>query len=97
MLYVSDHGESLGAHGLYLHSIPYSIAPSTQTHIPMVLWMANSNDFGINAECMQKKSSLPVSHDNIFHTVLGLADIKTKAYDAEMDLAEACRTPTKLY
>ncbi len=97
MLYVSDHGESLGEHGLYLHSIPYSIAPSTQTHVPMMLWMANSNDFGINAECMQKKSSLPVSHDNIFHTVLGLADIKTKAYDAEMDLAEACRAPTKLY
>lgn len=97
MLYVSDHGESLGEHGLYLHSIPYSIAPSTQTHVPMVLWMANSMDFGINAECMQNKSKLPASHDNVFHTVLGLGGIQTSAYDAEMDLAASCRVPTKTH
>lgn len=91
MIYASDHGESLGEHGLYLHSMPYSIAPASQTHIPMVLWMANSHDFGINELCLRNAVNLPVSHDNLFHTILGMAGITTSAYDAGMDLSGKCR------
>lgn len=91
MIYVSDHGESLGEHGLYLHSIPYSIAPASQTHIPMVLWMANSHDFGIDELCLRKATNLPASHDNLFHTILGIAGITTSAYDVGMDLSGRCR------
>ena len=40
MIYVSDHGESLGENGLYLHGLPYSIAPDTQTHVPMIAWLS---------------------------------------------------------
>lgn len=95
MIYASDHGESLGEHGLYLHSIPYSIAPASQTHIPMVLWMANSHDFGIDEPCLRKAANRPVSHDNLFHTILGMAGIATSAYDASMDLSGECKNPLK--
>jgi lipid A ethanolaminephosphotransferase len=38
VLYMSDHGESLGEKGLYLHGMPYFIAPKEQTHVPSIAW-----------------------------------------------------------
>ena len=94
MLYLSDHGESLGENGLYLHGTPYMIAPSQQTHIPMVFWSSPSflSERGINRSCLaQNAQNKPYSQDNLFHSVLGVLDVNTKEYDPKLDLFHACR------
>ena len=93
MIYVSDHGESLGENGLYLHGLPYSIAPETQTHVPMIAWLSPgfSTSAAVNRSCVQAKSGDELSHDNLFHSVLGLLDVQTGVYKPARDLFEACR------
>ena len=58
MLYVSDHGESLGESGLYLHGVPYSIAPDVQRNVPFVMWLSPSfrRDFQIGQKCLRGRS-----------------------------------------
>jgi lipid A ethanolaminephosphotransferase len=94
LLYVSDHGESLGENGLYLHGLPYSIAPATQTHVPMISWLspAFSAAEGLSRACVRAKTDEPLSHDNLFHSVLGLLDVHTRVYKPERDLFEDCRS-----
>lgn len=93
MLYVSDHGESLGEKGLYLHGIPYAFAPAEQTHIPMVLWLSSSltSTGDVNARCVRGRADEQYSHDNLFHSVLGLLNVRTAAYRSEQDLFDGCR------
>ena len=91
MLYLSDHGESLGENGIYLHSLPYSIAPETQTKVPMVVWMPNNGDSGVDQACLRARANKPASHDNLFHTVLGLAAVETTIYNPALDVMSDCR------
>lgn len=93
MLYMSDHGESLGEHNLYLHGTPYLIAPDTQKHVPMLMWFSDGyqRDFGVDAACLARNQSKPYSHDNLFHSTLGLLDVTTSLYDAKQDLFKTCR------
>lgn len=93
LLYVSDHGESLGENGLYLHAAPDFMAPPEQTRVPMVLWLSAPfrAAMGLDAGCMAQVARQPASHDNYFHTVLGLMDIQTGARDAALDLTATCR------
>jgi len=94
MLYVSDHGESLGENGLYLHAAPYALAPQAQTHVPMLMWFGQQalSDLGIQRDCLQGKSGEPdLSHDNLFHSVLGLFEVKTSLYQPRLDIFHSCR------
>ncbi|WP_239326449.1 phosphoethanolamine transferase [Snodgrassella gandavensis] len=94
MWYFSDHGESLGENGMYLHATPYAIAPAEQTHIPMLLWV--NHDFArtsnLDMNCLRQYARQQAfSHDNIFHSVLGLMDVKTSEYQTQLDLFAPCR------
>lgn len=93
MIYMSDHGESLGEDGLYLHAAPYFIAPEEQTHIPFIAWF--SPDYAaatrLDTGCVRQNAGAPASHDNLFHTVLGMMGVKTEAYDASLDRFAGCR------
>lgn len=93
MLYVSDHGESLGENGLYLHGLPYAIAPEEQKRVPMMFWASESffREHGLDAGCLVASRQAPVNHDYIFHTVLGLFGIQTKTYQQSLDLFSSCR------
>ncbi|MGV6988968.1 phosphoethanolamine transferase [Testudinibacter sp. P80/BLE/0925] len=94
LYYVSDHGESLGESGMYLHGAPYSIAPKEQTRVPMIFWASDGwkQQTGLNTQCLQQQAdSNAYSHDNYFHSVLGLMEIKTEVYQAQQDLFAACR------
>jgi lipid A ethanolaminephosphotransferase len=93
LFYVSDHGESLGEGGLYLHGAPDFMAPEVQTHVPMVIWMSARfrASLALDQACMAKISEDSVSHDNMFSTVLGMLDVTTAARDAGLDLAGPCR------
>ncbi|MCG2576299.1 phosphoethanolamine transferase [Dechloromonas sp. XY25] len=95
LLYVSDHGESLGEKGLFLHGVPYKIAPDVQTKVPMVMWFSTGfpASFKLDDGCVGKVAATPLSHDNIFHTLLGLLDVKTSVYAREMDFSAKCRKP----
>lgn len=94
LIYLSDHGESLGENGLYLHSFPYSIAPEQQTHVPFIMWMSNTyQKFNhINIQCIKEYSSqVSFSHDNLFHTLLSIFDIQTKEYNKSLDILNDCK------
>ena len=94
LLYVSDHGESLGAMGLYLHGTPYKFAPDDQTRVPMQVWMSPgfTKEKGMNMECLQQKAAdTRYSHDNIFSSVLGIWDVKTSVYEKGLDIFSQCR------
>ncbi len=92
MLYLSDHGESLGEHGLYLHGAPYAIAPDEQTHVAMQLWAPDRFNArrGLDLDCIRNQADAPLSHDNFFHSVLGLADVATGVRKPALDLFAAC-------
>lgn len=92
MLYVSDHGQSLGEKGLYLHAMPYIIAPKEQTHIPAFMWFSDKFifNFGLNVKCLKSKTDLRLSHDNLFHSILGVFRIKTSIYNKNLDLFAEC-------
>jgi lipid A ethanolaminephosphotransferase len=93
LLYVSDHGESLGEAGLYLHGIPYAIAPRVQTHVPMISWLSSSftKSSGLLPTCLTARANEPLSHDHLFHSILGVLDVTTNAYRPERDFYARCR------
>lgn len=95
LIYMSDHGESIGEFGLYLHGAPYFMAPSQQTHVPYVLWLGKDAKTGINQPCLSKTATEEQSHDKLFHTVLGLMQVQTKLYSAPLDTLSACRLADK--
>lgn len=92
LIYLSDHGESLGENGLFLHGLPYAIAPDTQTRVPMVAWLSPGFAGARHADfrCLRARAAQPASHDNLFHTVLGVFAVNTHLYDASRDLFAGC-------
>jgi lipid A ethanolaminephosphotransferase len=92
MLWVSDHGESLGENNLYLHGLPYALAPDVQKHVPWVTWVSAgfSQRTGVGTECLRALRDAPVSHDNYFHAVLGLMQVQTSVYRRARDPYAAC-------
>ncbi len=92
LFYVSDHGESLGEGGLYLHGMPKLIAPDTQVRVPVVLWFGKTFD-DVDLPALQKKRDMRFTHANIFHTVLGFLEIETGVYQAGLDILQDARPP----
>ncbi|WP_394211394.1 phosphoethanolamine transferase EptA [Enterovibrio calviensis] len=93
MLYLSDHGESLGEDGIYLHGLPYSIAPEEQRKVPLIVWMSPSyqKDHGVNRQCLEKNAqTLSYSQDNLFHTLLGMMSVSTALYQPDLDIFAHC-------
>jgi lipid A ethanolaminephosphotransferase len=87
LLYVSDHGESLGENNLYLHGLPYAVAPREQTHVPMVIWLPLRHPL---SACLASQQGKPLSHDNLFHTVLGLVGVRAHEYQQALDMTAQC-------
>ena len=82
LVYVSDHGESLGENGNYFHGKPVDSAPKEQFSVPMIFWFSQKY---IDTEEGKKRMELlkalpadaPLSHDNLFHSILGCAGVKS--------------------
>jgi lipid A ethanolaminephosphotransferase len=91
MFYVSDHGESLGEHGMYLHGMPNFIAPEEQRHVPAILWFGDN--YHIDRQQLLARSGSSYSHDNVFHTVLGMMEIQTSIYDPALDILNGAHLP----
>ena len=97
MVYLADHGESLGENNLYLHGMPYSIAPDVQKHVPWVTWLSPGFEqrSTVRTDCLRQLDG-PLSHDNYFHSVLGLLDLQTSVYQRPMDVYARCAGGVKL-
>ncbi|TDR17427.1 phosphoethanolamine transferase [Marinicella litoralis] len=94
LIYISDHGESLGENNLYLHGTPYLIAPEAQTHVPFFYWTPDASNHlvELRTKCLINKQDHPVSHDHIFHSMIGYMDIETPHYDERLDLFSSCKS-----
>lgn len=94
LMYISDHGESLGENGLYLHGAPYMIAPEEQTQVPWFMWLGNGYAAakGIDKQCLLDKANNDTfSHDNLFHTLLGFYGVDSTAKDSQLDIIASCK------
>ena len=93
MLYLSDHGESLGEYNLFLHGTPYLLAPEQQKHVAMLAWFSDSyqKSFSVDTHCLQLSREKPLSQDNLFHSMLGLLEVNSKVYNPELDMFAGCR------
>jgi lipid A ethanolaminephosphotransferase len=94
LLYASDHGESLGEQGIYLHGLPYSFAPRVQKEVPMLFWASQGyvERTGLSMSCVKAHSHDAISHDNLYHTVLGALAVRNAVYDPGLDLLAQCRS-----
>ncbi|MGB1077792.1 MAG: phosphoethanolamine transferase, partial [Bdellovibrionales bacterium] len=93
VVYMSDHGESLGENGLYLHGAPYAFAPEEQTQVPLIVWFSDKmvQHEGFDIKCLKKVAQTrDFSHDNLSHTFLDLMDIETEIYDSKKDMLDMC-------
>jgi lipid A ethanolaminephosphotransferase len=86
MLYISDHGESLGENSLYLHGLPYFMAPDAQTHVAAMAWLEGVIEKDIDVKKLRSISDKPFSQDNLFHTLLGIFEVETELYNPKMDI-----------
>ncbi|WP_053214410.1 phosphoethanolamine transferase [Pseudomonas sp. Q12-87] len=93
MLYLSDHGESLGEYNLFLHGTPYMLAPEQQKHVAMLAWFSDSyqKSFSVDTHCLQLSREKPLSQDNLFHSMLGLLEVNSKVYNPDLDMFASCR------
>lgn len=92
-LYISDHGESLGENNIFLHAAPYEIAPREQTHVPLQLWLPSSYaaTLGVDKGCLSAAAKNEAfSHDNFFHTVLSLMQVRAPEYEEKLDIFATC-------
>jgi len=84
MIYMSDHGESLGELGVYLHGMPYLVAPKAQTHIGAIMWFGAG--FEIDRGVLRQQAGRELSQDNLFHTLLGSMEVRTELYNPQLDI-----------
>ena len=93
MLYLSDHGESLGEYNLFLHGTPYMLAPEQQKHVAMLAWFSDSyqKSYSVDTHCLQMSRDKPLSQDNLFHSMLGLLEVHSAAYHQDLDMFAGCR------
>lgn len=95
--YLSDHGESTGEHGLYLHGAPYSMAPTQQTHVPMLMWFSDAwkQQNTQQVSCLKGQTNQARSQDHLFPSLLSLLDIKTQVIEAKNDMLAQCSPSLK--
>ena len=93
MIYLSDHGESLGEYNLFLHGTPYMLAPDQQKHVPLLVWLSDNyqRSFSVNSTCLQNTRNTALSQDNLFHSMLGLLKVHTHVYNPALDMFTGCR------
>lgn len=99
MIYMSDHGESLGESGVYLHGMPYSLAPDYQKRVPLMVWMSDSfkTTKDIDETCLRDQAETQeFSHDNFFDSMLGIMDVSTNIYRKKSDFFASCRTDSSV-
>ena len=86
MLYIADHGESLGEKGLYLHGLPYFMAPDAQKHVGALMWFGSQSKRHLPIEKLRQNADKDFSQDNLSHTLLGIFGVQSKVYEKGKDM-----------
>jgi lipid A ethanolaminephosphotransferase len=84
MLYVADHGESLGENGVYLHAAPYMMAPKEQTHVPVIAWAGQHFDYDLHD--IEPFKDKVLSHDDLFCTLLISYEVNSNMCKGKNDM-----------
>lgn len=92
LVYMSDHGESLGEGGLYLHGMPYLIAPDEQKHVAALMWFGSRMRQEIDGNALSHIVDNRFSQDNLFHTLLGLMNVRSSVYVENKDILAEVRS-----
>jgi lipid A ethanolaminephosphotransferase len=97
LLYISDHGESLGEKNIFMHAGPYFLTKNEQWHVPMFLWFSDSfiAEFCLDLTELGKQLEDRLSHDNLFHSLLGLFKIQNPHYRRDLDIFHSQSTSTE--
>ena len=96
MIYISDHGESLGEDGMYLHGVPYMFAPDYQKDVPFIIWRSNELIAHQGIKNQNINQSGHFSQANIFHTIMGAFGVKTEIYDSDLDVLHSNQKPFEI-
>lgn len=91
LIFMSDHGESVGEKSLYLHGAPRLVAPNEQSQVPGILWLSEGTQKRLGTNVFTLTELDNVTHDHLYHTVLGLLDVDTKVYNPQWDLIQKIR------
>ncbi|MDX9797027.1 MAG: sulfatase-like hydrolase/transferase, partial [Arcobacteraceae bacterium] len=91
MVYMADHGESLGENGLYLHGLPYFMAPESQTRVASLIWFGDEFKEEFDIKTLKQNANKPFSQDNLFHTLLGIFEVETDIYNKNLDILHPVR------
>lgn len=86
LIYLSDHGESLGEYGLYLHGTPYSLAPGVQKDIPFIVWMSDAFRRHKQVRADALAAGAQHSQAEVFHSVMGAFGMRSPAYRPGRDI-----------
>jgi lipid A ethanolaminephosphotransferase len=92
LVYVSDHGESLGENNTYLHGLPYAFAPKVQKHVPLVAWLSEGlqKRLNVSVDCLKKQKDQEISHDYLFHSLLAINQVETSLYRKDRNIFALC-------
>jgi lipid A ethanolaminephosphotransferase len=80
VIFISDHGESLGEDGNYMHGLPKDMAPACQLEIPFIVWTSDNT--------LKVKDIPKAGHYNIYHTVLDFLGLEAPFYDETKNIFE---------
>ena len=90
MIFISDHGESLGENNMFMHGLPMKLAPKEQYEIPFLVWTSdNFRRYKPTAQSQEAPAGeLPavLEQHYIFHSVLDLLSIQSPAYNEKFDI-----------
>lgn len=86
LMYLSDHGESLGENNLYLHGTPFTLAPDVQIRIPFLVWMSENFMQTKGVSLQSISSGETYSQANVFHSIMGALAMQSDIYDKELDI-----------
>ncbi|MBQ0007707.1 MAG: sulfatase-like hydrolase/transferase [bacterium] len=89
LIYISDHGESLGENKVFMHGVPRSMAPAAQYEIPLLVWLSHNNSFKV------RDFDEPVNQTYIFSTILTLTSMESPALTQERSLVSSCKDTNK--
>ncbi len=92
LVYFADHGESLGEKNMFLHGAPFVISPVEQRHVPMIIWLSEGfrRRVQLDTPCLASRRDKALSHDNVFHSILGMLQVRTEVYKPALDIFSGC-------
>ena len=90
MIFISDHGESLGENKMFMHGLPMKLAPKVQYEIPFLVWTSDGfrtyKQTSSSQDAPEGELPAVLEQHYVFHSVLNLLSIQSPAYNKDYDI-----------